>query len=49
MHVARIRHHHHVILILAEQIKSFGREHADDLKGEIADANGLADRIFVRK
>ena len=49
VHVARIRDDDRVVLILPEQIEAFGGQHTDNKKGEVPDADGLADWIFVGK
>src|SRR5262249_18329759 len=38
---------HDIVLILAEKVKTFGSEHANDSEGYVADAERLAERILV--
>ena len=49
VHVAGIGNDHNIILVLAEKIEALGREHADDLKRNVPDAQGFAQRIFAGK
>ena len=44
---ARVRGHHHVVLVLAPVVRAFRAEHADDLERDVLQANRLADGIVV--
>lgn len=44
-HVARIGNDHDVVLVGAEEVEAFFGEDADDLERDVADADGLADRV----
>ena len=49
VHVAGVRNDHDVVLILSKQIETFGASTPTIVKRKIADADDLADRIFVRE
>jgi hypothetical protein len=41
------RHHHQVVLVAPVQVLALGRQNAEHGEGRLADAEGLADRVFV--